>query len=339
MKRRWLLYFLGLFASSSSVRAVGDVTPLKVAEVGPWKFSVPEEWIAHERDSHTYLESSDGRVGCYIKSFEPPVTKQSAQAFANEIQAIHEAAFRKGTKGNWRLMEQSGTARDAQYLSHLDMLDEKSKYRVLSLVLAGNSDALQITIHNYLCEDYSATRNEYQVIEESMHRVQPEIFAESLLILAGFVFAHAAWSASDLPKGELLVPLAIVENSGQRRLLRFEAESQKQAIAEGKAELARQDGEIDSWAFAWEGQFNEGGVYVDVLTIEAKSRQSSQSVVFVQRFQPYASGKFKLIDAPSVSVGGKALPEAEAKVVLAQLQAGVQTHARAAEHWREWSAP
>ena len=164
-------------------------------------------------------------------------------------------------------------------------------------------------------------------------------FAESLLTLAGFVSAHATWSVSDLPKGELLVPLAIVEKSGQRQLLRFEAESQEHAIAEGKATLAKHEQDLDVWAFAREGQVNEGGTYVDVLTIEAKSRGASASVVFVQRFRPFASGGFKLLGQPTVSVGGKALSEAEAKPLLAQLLRGVQTHSKAAGHWPEWSAP
>lgn len=48
-------------------------------------------------------------------------------------------------------------------------------------------------------------------------------FDKSLLSLAGFAFAHAAWSVSDLSEGELLVPLALIEKSGERQLLRFEA--------------------------------------------------------------------------------------------------------------------
>ena len=62
---------------------------------------------------------------------------------------------------------------------------------------------------------------------------------DSVVLLAGFVLAHGAWSASDLPKGELLVPLAVVETGGQRQLLRFEAQTQEQSIAEGKATLAK----------------------------------------------------------------------------------------------------
>jgi hypothetical protein len=57
---------------------------------------------------------------------------------------------------------------------------------------------------------------------------------DSVVLLAGFVLAHAAWSVSDLPKGQLLVPLAVVETGGQRQLLRFEAQTQEQSIAAGK---------------------------------------------------------------------------------------------------------
>jgi len=61
---------------------------------------------------------------------------------------------------------------------------------------------------------------------------------DSVVLLAGFVLAHAAWSVSDLPKGELLVPLAVVETGGKRQLLRFEAQTQEQSIAEAKATLS-----------------------------------------------------------------------------------------------------
>ena len=138
---------------------------------------------------------------------------------------------------------------------------------------------------------------------------------ESLLALAGFAFAHATWSISDLPKGELLVPMAIVERSGQRQLLRFAAESQELAISEGKAALAQHQ-ESDAWAFVREGQIKEGGAYAHVLTVEAKAHGMSESVVFVQRFRPFAEGKFKLVGQPMVSVGGKVLSQEESARLL-----------------------
>lgn len=38
---------------------------------------------------------------------------------------------------------------------------------------------------------------------------------EATALLAGFVFAHAAWSVSDLPEGQLLVPLAMIEEGSE----------------------------------------------------------------------------------------------------------------------------
>src|SRR5574341_633764 len=158
-------------------------------------------------------------------------------------------------------------------------------------------------------------------------------------MLAGFVFAHATWSVSDLPEGDLLVPLALVEKSGQRQLLRFEAETQEQAIAQGKATLKEHENSIDSWALAREGQMQESGKYIDVLTIEAKAKGMTESIVFVQRFQPFSKGQFKLIGEPMVLLGGKVATAAESQKLVAQLRAGVQSHSKAAEFWQHWVSP
>jgi hypothetical protein len=161
---------------------------------------------------------------------------------------------------------------------------------------------------------------------------------EPLLALTGFVFAHATWSLSDLPQGECLVPLAVVEKAGQRQLIRFEAESQEEAIANGKATLAEHEEELDAWAFAREGRMQEDGEYVDVLTVEAKACGGEPTIVFVQRFQPFASGRFRLIGAPLVLVGGAAVAPTEAAEMLRYLMLGVQSHSKAASYWPEWSA-
>jgi len=159
---------------------------------------------------------------------------------------------------------------------------------------------------------------------------------EPLLMLAGFVFAHATWSVSDLPEGDLLVPLAMVETSGQRQLLRFEADTQEEAIAQGKATLAQHENMLDAWAIAREGQIEDADGYGDVLTIEAKASGMTEPVVFVQGFQPFAKGAFKLIGQPMVVIGGKVVAHAETALLLAQLEHGIQSHEKAAELWPEW---
>lgn len=159
---------------------------------------------------------------------------------------------------------------------------------------------------------------------------------ESAILLAGFVLGHAAWSISDLPKGALLVPLAIVEKSGQRQLLRFEAQTQDQAIADGKTTLAKRQHEFDAWAFGREGLMQEARGKVDVLTVDAWATGMTRPITFVQRFSPYSSGAFRINGDPIVVVDGKALERAEAVQLVKRLYDGVRQHPKAGQLWQEW---
>ena|SRR6266446_8929025 len=159
---------------------------------------------------------------------------------------------------------------------------------------------------------------------------------ESAVLLAGFVLAHAVWSVSDLPKGELLVPLAIIEKNGQRELLRFEAETQVQAIANGKATLAKRQGDADAWAFAREGQFKEEDKYVDVISVDVWAKGMPASITFVQPFQPCATGEFKLLGEAWAIIDGKVQTAAASNQLITQLNLGIQSHSKAAKLWPEW---
>ena len=159
---------------------------------------------------------------------------------------------------------------------------------------------------------------------------------DPLILLAGFVLAHAAWSVSDLPKGELLVPLAIVEKNGQRQLLRFEAQTQEQAIAEGKTTLTNLQPELDAWAFGREGLMPEGTGKVDVLTVDAWAKGMARPITFVQRFSPYSSGAFRIKGDAMVVVDGKALEGTEAARLVRRLYDGVLQHPKAGRLWQAW---
>lgn len=162
---------------------------------------------------------------------------------------------------------------------------------------------------------------------------------ESIVVFAGFVFAHAVWNVSDLPKNELLVPIVMVERSGKRELMRFEAETQVEAIAAAKKWLEKNGSIVDSWVFAREGQMKESDHYVDTLIVEAKTKGMKESVIFIQKFQPCASGKFVLIGDPEVAIGTNIVGEKDAVKLNVQLMKGVQTHSKAFELWSTWSPP
>ncbi len=138
---------------------------------------------------------------------------------------------------------------------------------------------------------------------------------DSLILLAGFVLAHAAWSVSDLPRGELLVPLAVVVEHGQRQLLRFEAQTQEQAIAEGKTTLANRQAQLDAWA-----------------------KGMGRPITFVQRFRPYSSGSFRITGDVLVVVDGKVLEGTEAARAVSRLYDGGRQRPKAGQLWQGWRA-
>jgi hypothetical protein len=156
------------------------------------------------------------------------------------------------------------------------------------------------------------------------------------VLLAGFVLAHAVWSVADLPPGELLVPLAVIDKSGQRQLLRFQSETQALAIADGKATLAKHQANLDAWAFGREGQISEAGGMVDVLTVDGWAKGMAQPITFVQKFKRGAPGSFRLLGEPTVVVDGTAVEGAEASRLLKTLDDGIRQHPRTGPLWQGW---
>ena len=157
------------------------------------------------------------------------------------------------------------------------------------------------------------------------------------LLLAGFVLAHAAWNVSDLSEAELLAPLAVIEQNGQRELQRFEAPTQEEAINHGKAAMAKLTGQADAWAFAREGLFRESHGPQDVLAIDFWAKGMNRPATLIQRFDRYTkSGRFRLVGPICVTIDGKALDSAAASAALIQLQAGVQQHPKVAHLWATW---
>ena len=61
--------------------------------------------------------------------------------------------------------------------------------------------------------------------------------SDGVLLIAGYVLAHASYSVSDLEDGELLIPFAVVQSVNRQEVIRFESETQEQAISDAKSKL------------------------------------------------------------------------------------------------------
>ena len=160
------------------------------------------------------------------------------------------------------------------------------------------------------------------------------------LWLAGFVLAHAAWIVSDLPKGELLVPLAIVEQGGKRALMSFEADTQEEAIKRGKAKMAELTGAVDAWAFVRDGRVTEAGRAVDVLVVDFWAKGMDAPMSVLQRYEPFAArGRFRVISQPDLVIKGVVQAPDAAAPHVSRIRAGIAQHPNAASLWDSWVLP
>ena len=159
---------------------------------------------------------------------------------------------------------------------------------------------------------------------------------EAASLIAGFVLAHAAWNVSDLPQGDLLVPMALVEVGAERKLDRFVADTQEVAIQQGKEYVIKQQAAASSWAFAREGQMKTSTGQIDVLVVDAWEKGMKEPITYIQPFQPFSSGAFKLLGPAVPVVEGKMLSSEDSEPYLSTLYKGVSSHDKAAALWASW---
>jgi hypothetical protein len=165
-------------------------------------------------------------------------------------------------------------------------------------------------------------------------------FPQPGLSLAGFALAHAAWSISDTDDGELLCPLAVVEaHGGERRLMRFEADTQEQAIIAGKTAMREATTDAAAWAFAREAAWrrmrsDQAG---DVLAIDFWAAGMPSAATIMQHFNRATNGgRFRIGGVPTLVVSGTQLSPDAASASITAIMAGVQAHTAVAELWPTW---
>lgn len=121
-----------------------------------------------------------------------------------------------------------------------------------------------------------------------------------------------------------------------KREHRFEAETQAEAIAQGKKYVREQQSSASRWAFAREGLVRTRTGPVDVIVVDAWAVGMEAPITFIQPFQPFASGKFKLLGQAIPVVEGKMLDEAASRPYLESLHRGVASHSHAGPLWAGW---
>jgi hypothetical protein len=160
---------------------------------------------------------------------------------------------------------------------------------------------------------------------------------DGVLLIAGYVLAHAAYSVSDLQSGELLIPLAVTQTGEEQEVVRFEAETQEEAIANAKLELEKLKASVDIYAFAREGSMKlEDGKEIDVITIDAWEKGLKHKVSVIQPYKPNnGNNEFKIMPGTMVVVDGETLePEIENRFIEI-VEEGITYHPIGAS-WSGW---
>jgi len=160
---------------------------------------------------------------------------------------------------------------------------------------------------------------------------------DSVFLISGYVLAHAAYSVCDADEGELLIPLAVVESDGRREVLRFEADSQEEAIARAKGELTALKQGADIWAFAREGLWQpDDGPKQDVFAVTAWAKGVEMDVSIIQPFRPNRGIEdFRLLAGLDVVIDGDLLDGEIAQTCRAMVEEGVTYHPRGGQ-WASW---
>jgi len=161
---------------------------------------------------------------------------------------------------------------------------------------------------------------------------------ERAVRFGGMVLAHAAFIASDLPEGELICPFAIITKDDRRQVVPFEAESQAEAVENGKASLEEMKSQVDYWGFGREGLWShpdDGDNKTDVLTISTWTHGMEDPIILMQRFRPTASGQFALLGMVEIVIAGHILPPDKARSLRSLVSDGVAMHPSEVP-WASW---
>lgn len=160
----------------------------------------------------------------------------------------------------------------------------------------------------------------------------------SVFRFGGFVLAHAALIASNQDKGELICPFAVVAKDDNRQLIDFEAATQEEAVAKGKASLDEYREHVDFWSFAREGLYSvidQPGPKTDVLLVSAWAPGMIDTIEIMQQFVPSYPGPFVLLGEPDIFIDGKVQREEAATSVRSLVSEGIKQHPKG-NRWATW---
>jgi hypothetical protein len=152
--------------------------------------------------------------------------------------------------------------------------------------------------------------------------------------LAGFAFAHATWSICD--NNEDLVPLALVQMGGEKKLHRFAMEN-FHAQADRVLETFQDNPDVDGWSLIQQAKLNNDDVFVIRFGAHA-----TEAVLMSHQFQRHISSgevKFRMPGRLSVHTQHPAASPEQMNALIAAFWEGFKEHEKAVEQAPTWFKP
>jgi hypothetical protein len=166
----------------------------------------------------------------------------------------------------------------------------------------------------------------------------------SAALLAGEVLAHAAWSISEAPEGEVLIPLAGILREGKVELIRFVPEELPEEfsgdfIAFARRQLQDQQGKLEAWTLAYDTRVARDQRKVDAIVFEVWGQAMAIPAMFAQPYQPFHSGTFRLLGEPFfLKTATSDAQDTTLSETLRTFRRGVENHHQVAALWDHWLA-
>lgn len=158
------------------------------------------------------------------------------------------------------------------------------------------------------------------------------------LQLAGFLMAHAFWSASDLPAEGHYQPQSLcMRGDGSRTLQTFEGPTPK--AQDDAAQAFSKGGGAAAWpdcAIARQVRVGTPTGDVDALVIDVVQNGSSVMTV-IQAFRPAAQG-FRLLGDELMLGDNGPLPPLPAAQAAAAMREGAIDHPGLGDKWQQWES-
>jgi hypothetical protein len=134
--------------------------------LGSWLFELPDGFLLKRtEDMLGFFENEDRSVSVTVSHFRLGEPQQSARHFAELMQRLFLQEFHETVKCNWKTGELQISDDGELVRSTVDLYAESDDYRIISLVVTTSQSSIRLTIHDYGCTDYIASKSRFSNLE------------------------------------------------------------------------------------------------------------------------------------------------------------------------------